>query len=59
MIVDGELVFAIEEERLNRIKNSGGFPFLSIKECLNFKKISLDDVNFVAINSDPKVFLRN
>ena len=56
LIVDGELVFAIEEERLNRIKNSGGFPFLSIKECLNFKNITLEDVNFVAINSDPKKF---
>lgn len=56
LIVDGELVFAIEEERLNRIKNSGGFPFLSIKECLNFRKITLEDINFVAINSDPKKF---
>ena len=34
LVVDGKLVFAIEEERLNRIKNSGGFPYLSIEECL-------------------------
>ena len=37
LVVDGELVFAIEEERLNRIKNSAGFPKLAIEECLKYK----------------------
>ncbi len=56
LVVDGKLVFAIEEERLNRVKNSGGFPINSILECLNFFKIGLDKIDFIAINSDPKKF---
>ena len=56
LVVDGKLVFAIEEERLNRIKNSGGFPKNSILECLKFFKIGLDKIDFIAINSDPKKF---
>ena len=56
LVVDGKLIFAIEEERLNRVKNSGGFPMNSILECLKFFKIGLDKIDFIAINSDPKKF---
>ena len=31
IIVDGKLVAAIEEERLNRIKHFSGYPILSIQ----------------------------
>ena len=34
LIIDGKLVAAIEEERLNRVKHYAGFPSESIKECL-------------------------
>ena len=57
LIVDGRVIFAIEEERLNRVKNSGGFPHLSIKECLKYKKINLDNIDFIAINTNPKKFI--
>ena len=33
LIINGEMVAAIEEERLNRIKHYAGFPVKSIKEC--------------------------
>ena len=32
LIKDGKLVFAIQEERLTRIKNMGGFPIFSVKK---------------------------
>ena len=54
LVVDGELVFAIEEERLNRIKNTAGFPRLAIEECLKYKKINLNEVDLISINSNPK-----
>jgi carbamoyltransferase len=57
LVVDGELVFAIEEERLNRIKNSAGFPKLAIEECLKYKKINLNDIDLISINSNPKTQL--
>ena len=50
---NGEIMFAIEEERINRIKHWAGFPIKSIKACLDFANISLDEVSYIAINSNP------
>lgn len=54
LFVDGEMQCAVEEERFRRIKHWAGFPSESIKYCLESNKISLSDVDVVAINSDPK-----
>ena len=35
IIQDGEVVFAVAEERLNRVKHYGGIPALSIRACLD------------------------
>lgn len=49
LIKDGEVVYAIAEERLNRRKHSAGqLPFLSIKAALDFAQISMKDVSYVA-----------
>ena len=50
---DGELLFAIEEEKLNRLKHWAGFPELSIKKCLEFTKIDTRIVTDVSINTNP------
>ena len=31
--VNGEIIFAIEEERISRVKNDAKYPLLAIKEC--------------------------
>ena len=41
IIKNSELQFAIEEERLNRIKHWAGFPIRSINECLKEVEIAL------------------
>jgi carbamoyltransferase len=33
---DGELLFAVAEERISRIKHDAGFPHNAIRACLNF-----------------------
>ncbi len=46
---DGEVQFAIAEERLSRIKHDGGFPRRAIQACLNHvgaRFSDLDDVMF-------------
>jgi len=49
LLKDGEVIYAIAEERLNRKKHSAGqLPFYAIKEALKFAKISMQDVSFVA-----------
>ena len=52
LVRNGEMICAIEEERLRRIKHWAGFPSESIQFCLSFAGIKLDDVNFIAINQN-------
>ncbi len=49
VIVDGQMVAAINEERLNRKKMFWGFPDLSIPECLRLAGLQPDDIELVAI----------
>jgi carbamoyltransferase len=59
LIVNGQLVAAVEEERFNRIKHWAGFPAESIKCCLNLGNIHPTDLDAVAVSFNPKAnFLR-
>ena len=59
LIIDGVLVYAIEEERLNRIKNSGGFPYLAIISALKYASLKLNDLDCVAVNRNPNAEIFN
>ena len=48
-----ELIAAIEEERITRLKNDGGFPIESIKECLTIAGISISDVDSICVYWQP------
>ncbi len=52
IVRDGEAVFAIAEERLNRRKHYGGFPALAVKACLDFVGAKISDIDHVAIGQD-------
>lgn len=52
IILDGEVKFAIAEERLNRRKHFGGFPALAIKACLDAVGAKISDVDHVAVGQD-------
>ena len=45
---DGECIFAINEERLSRVKLDGSFPNLAIQACLDFAGIALDQLDVVS-----------
>ncbi len=51
LLSDGQLVAAIEEERLNRIKHWAGFPNLAAAACL--EGTDPNDVEHVAISRNP------
>jgi carbamoyltransferase len=57
LVKNGQLLSAVEEERFKRIKHWAGFPLESIQYCLNEAGIQLNDVEHVAINTDPKANL--
>jgi carbamoyltransferase len=49
IVRDGELLFAVAEERISRIKHDAGFPRLAIQACLDFAKVTpaqIDEVCF-------------
>ncbi len=53
LIVNGEIVAAVQEERLNRIKNTSEFPVKAIQFCLNEYGIELDGVDAVVFYDKP------
>ena len=44
---DGDVLFAVAEERLSRVKHDARFPVLAIRACLNFLGVSPSDLDFV------------
>jgi carbamoyltransferase len=52
LIIDGAVVVAVAEERLNRVKYYAGFPELSIQYCLDHAGIKLEDIDGVAVGRD-------
>ena len=50
---DGELLFAIEEEKLVRQKHWAGVPEEAIKKCLEYSNIEASMITDVSINSNP------
>jgi carbamoyltransferase len=52
IVVDGEVKFAIAEERLNRRKHFGGFPALAVRACLDAVGAKISDVDHVAVGQD-------
>jgi carbamoyltransferase len=52
IVIDGEVKFAIAEERLNRHKHFGGFPALAVKACLDAVGAKITDIDHVAVGQD-------
>src|SRR2546425_9877306 len=47
IVRDGELLFAVAEERLSRAKHDARFPVLAIRACLDFARVTPDQVDEV------------
>lgn len=55
LMVDDEVVFAVEEERLNRKKHYGGLPQRAIAACLDHAGMSLSDIDHVTFFWKPSI----
>jgi len=53
IVKDGNVLVALEEERIRRVKHWAGFPIEAIKYCLNDANISIKDVDYITISRDP------
>ena len=54
LLRDGELVAAVEEERLRRVKHWMGFPTESIRQVLDIAGIDGREIAHVAVSRDPR-----
>ena len=59
LVVDGKLVAAIEEERIRRIKHWAGFPSESIRFCLDYAGLKIEEIDHIAIGRNPSAHLRD
>lgn len=53
LIIDGDIVSAIQEERLTRKKQDSNFPINAINECLSIANINVDDLDIVVFYDKP------
>src|SRR3954447_15470890 len=51
LLRDGEIAYAINKERITRIKHDAGFHQKPVDYCLKAEGITLDDVDLVVRNS--------
>ncbi len=49
LVKDGEIIASVSEERINRIKEWGGFPEKAIAEVLEISRLRPEDVDSVAV----------
>jgi len=47
LLKDGQVICAIEKERLTRVKHDGGNDALTVKYCLDYAGISVNDLSLV------------
>ena len=59
LISNGEILFGLEEERINGIKGSKGlFPAEAVKMCLDYCDFGWKDITRISIGYDPKLWMK-
>ena len=53
IVRDGELLFAVAEERISRLKHDARFPALAIQACLDFAAVRPDQIDEVCLGWQP------
>ena len=56
LVRDGEVIAAVEEERLSRVKHSNMFPARAIRFCLEQAGVSLNDLDAIATDSSEDFY---
>ena len=58
LIIDGKIIAACPEERLNRDKLTRAFPTNAVNYCLKKANLRLDQIDFIANSYNPSVHLK-
>lgn len=57
LLVDGDLVAAVEQERLSRVKHDASFPARAADTCLRIAGLNATDVGAIAFHEKPVAVL--
>ena len=49
LVSNGNLLFAIEEERLTRVKHCAGLPIAAVQACLSHANLHPSDIDIIAV----------
>ncbi len=55
LVVDGQVVMAVQEERFRRVKHYAGFPSMAMEACLRAGGLTLRDLDAVAFFWNPAI----
>ena len=55
LVIDGKVIFAIEEEKLSGIKHDNSFPLKAIEACLSYAQITIDEVDILCWYEVPNI----
>ena len=58
LVIDGNIIATAEEERFNRIRHARGFPTKAIEYCLKEGRMTLQDIDVIAVGYNPYAFLQ-
>jgi carbamoyltransferase len=53
LVIDGQLIAAVEEERFTRLKHDTAFPHHAIRFCLDQAGLAPHDLDHIALSRDP------
>ena len=54
LLVEGQLVAAVEEERFTRVKHDTSFPHQAIRYCLDQAGLRPEDIDHFALSREPE-----
>ena len=53
ILIDGEIIAAVQEERFTRIKHDSSFPSKSIQYCIKEAGIDYENIDYVVFYEKP------
>ncbi len=56
--INGKVIAACEQERYDFKKHSRNFPIDAIKDCLKISKLNINDIDEVALGTNPKKIIQ-
>ena len=58
VMINGKLIAACEQERYDYVKHSRNFPLEAIKDCLKIAKLKINDLDIIAVGTNPATIIR-